>query len=495
MSTHLVWFKRDLRVYDHEPLRVASEKGKVLCLYIVEPEAWTQSDASARQWAFVKESLQALNTDLTGRGGQLFIRVGEAVQVLQSLSHTHRFDVIHSHQETGNFWSYARDQRVMQFCREQNIPWAEYTQNGVVRGLKNRNRWSRIWHQRMSRPLLPPPAKLESVAATAPPAFPSDKELGIDGVGCPDRQPGGRQAGEQILQSFLTQRARDYRFSISSPLKSYTDGSRLSAHLAWGTLSLKEVYQATVAQIGRLSVKQSTNALAQSLQSFESRLHWRCHFIQKLEDQPDLEQREMHPAFSGLRNPDPIRFEAWHTGCTGIPMVDACMRALTHWGWINFRMRAMLMAFASYHLWLDWRVTGAHLARMFTDYEPGIHWPQVQMQSGTTGINTNRIYNPVKQGYDQDPQGRFVRQWLPELNGVPDAFVHEPWKWPKAATVLGKHYPYPIVDHVKAAQHAKKRMQQAKQTPGFRAAAQQINHKHGSRKPPGSLQKDWLASR
>ncbi|MFX9104969.1 FAD-binding domain-containing protein, partial [Acinetobacter baumannii] len=89
----------------------------------------------------------------------------------------------------------------------------------------------------------------------------------------------------------------------------------------------------------------------------------------------------------------------------------------------------------SYHLWLPWRETGLHLARRFVDYEPGIHWPQVQMQSGTTGINTMRIYNPVKQAYDQDPLGRFVRAYLPELACVPDAFIHEPWRWEHAATL------------------------------------------------------------
>ena len=95
------------------------------------------------------------------------------------------------------------------------------------------------------------------------------------------------------------------------------------------------------------------------------------------------------------------------------------MRALRHHGWINFRMRAMLMSVASYQLWLPWRQSGEALARLFVDYEPGIHWNQCQMQSGTSGINTVRIYNPIKQGLDHDPEGRFIRQWLPELRDVP----------------------------------------------------------------------------
>ena len=117
------------------------------------------------------------------------------------------------------------------------------------------------------------------------------------------------------------------------------------------------------------------------------------------------------------------------------------MRYLDHGGWLNFRMRAMLVAVASYHLWLDWRDTGPHLARMFTDYEPGIHWPQMQMQSGTTGMNTVRIYNPVKQGTDQDPGGVFTRRWVPELAEIPDAFLQAPWGWEGAGRILGKRYP------------------------------------------------------
>ena len=142
-------------------------------------------------------------------------------------------------------------------------------------------------------------------------------------------------------------------------------------------------------------------------------------------------------------------------------------------------MRAMLMSFASYHLWLPWRETGLFLARRFVDYEPGIHWPQVQMQSGTTGINTMRVYNPVKQGYDQDPKGRFVRRFLPELAAVPDAFLHEPWLWPGAAQ-LG--YPAPIVDHIAAGRAARAALSAVRKGADHRAEARKIVKKHASRK-------------
>ena len=133
-------------------------------------------------------------------------------------------------------------------------------------------------------------------------------------------------------------------------------------------------------------------------------------------------------------------FEAWKSGMTGYPMVDACMRALTATGWLNFRMRAMVMSFASYHLWLHWRKPALHLANLFTDYEPGIHYSQVQMQSGTTGINSIRIYNPIKQGVDHDPDGVFIRRWIPELR---DCSLY-PYAVQAASQMNG--YPMPIVD-------------------------------------------------
>jgi deoxyribodipyrimidine photo-lyase len=151
-------------------------------------------------------------------------------------------------------------------------------------------------------------------------------------------------------------------------------------------------------------------------------------------------------------------------------------------------MRAMLMSVASYHLWLPWRESGLHLARLFVDYEPGIHWSQCQMQSGTTGINTIRIYNPIKQGQDHDPNGDFIRQWLPELGKVSVVHLHEPWLMTpaiqeKAGCLLGFHYPLPIVDPVAAARQAREKIWAQRQERGFKELAKGIQEKHGSRQP------------
>jgi deoxyribodipyrimidine photo-lyase len=137
------------------------------------------------------------------------------------------------------------------------------------------------------------------------------------------------------------------------------------------------------------------------------------------------------------------------------------------------------MSFASYDLWLPWRATGLCLARKFIDYEPGIHWSQVQMQSGTTGINTIRIYNPIKQSLDQDPKGIFIRAFVPELDAVPDAFIHNPWLWPGAEN---QNYPPPIVNHTKATRAARDAIAVIRKSASHQQTVKTILEKHASRK-------------
>jgi deoxyribodipyrimidine photo-lyase len=477
-AVQVVLFKRDLRVHDHGPLREAARRGPVLPLAVVEPAFWAQPDASARQWAFYAESLRELQLELERLGAPLLLRVGELVPVLAALAERVAIAALWSHEETGNGWTYARDRALAAWCRERGIPWHEHPRDGVVRRLKTRDGWARRWEERLGQAPLTPPLRLRPlpdlpVALLPPGGLPTAADLALAPDPCPGRQRGGRQAGLALLDSFLAERCRGYVKGLSSPLTAGLCCSRLSAHLAFGTLSLREVVWASRRRGGP--------------KAFEERLHWHCHFIQKLESEPELEFRDAHPAYAGLRQTDGERLAAWEEGRTGLPFVDACMRALKAEGWINFRMRALLMAVASHHLWIHWRDSGLVLARRFVDYEPGIHWNQCQMQAGTTGINIVRIYNPVKQGLDHDPAGTYVRRWVPELAGVPLAHLHTPWTMTPmdqraAGCLLGEHYPAPVVDHLEAARLARERVWGVRRGAGFRERAAAIQERHGSRR-------------
>ena len=479
----VVWFKRDLRVQDHRPLAEAAQRGPVLPLYVVEPALWAEPDMSARQWAFIAESLDALRADLARLGQPLVIRQGEMPGVLADLHAAVGVSALWSHEETGNGWTYDRDRRVAAWCRDAGIAWHERRNHGVIRKLGSRNGWAKQWDAFMAEAITPAPplAPLDVDAG----AIPTARDIGLPPDPCPGRQTGGRTAALACRDSFLHERGETYRKDMSSPLAGARACSRLSPHLAWGTLSMREAAQATWARQRELKAQPGrTGGWRPAMSSFTGRLHWHCHFMQKLEDEPRLEFENLHRAYDGLRpaEPDAARLAAWENGETGLPFLDACMRCLRQTGWLNFRMRAMVMATASYHLWLDWRAPGLSLARMFTDYEPGIHWSQTQMQSGTTGINTVRIYNPVKQGKDQDPDGVFTRRWIPELADIPDRHLQEPWKADNADAVLGRAYPRPIVDHLEAAREARDQVWAVRRGGAYRSAAQDIQAKHGSRK-------------
>lgn len=505
MGIQLVWWKRDLRVEDHGPFAAAAAAGPVLALYVVEPSFWAQPEMDQAQARFVTESLRELDRALRARGARFVVRTGELPEVLERLQQELRgvggIAKLWSHQECGGAVSYARDLRVKRWCRDRGIPWEEQAQDGVVRRLASRDGWAALWERRMSQTRVATPRELRDVRALLPRfavgKLPSAEVLVPRATTIDEAQPGGTRAAEALLTSFLAQRGVGYRADMSSPLSAWEGCSRLSPHLAWGTLSLRTIYQATRArqdELKALSRAERDPRWLPSLRSFEARLRWHCHFLQKLEDEPALEHRNLHRAYDGLREEqidhDPVlreRFAAWREGRTGYPMVDAVMRCLAQTGWVNFRMRAMVMSFASYHLWLHWRPTALFLATRFVDFEPGIHYAQAQMQSGTTGMNTVRIYSPAKQVRDQDPQGTFVKRWVPELAGVPAEHLPNPERLSLdqqhlAGCVIGRDYPAPIVDHDRAVREAKQRIFAVRRTSEARAEAQRIVEKHGSRK-------------
>lgn len=491
---HLVWFKRDLRIEDHEALATASAGGECVLLYVYEPDYYAMAEFDPSHHRFIDESLAELEAAIASRGGRLTYRVGAMPEVLEALAADVTIESLHSHEETGNAITFARDRRVRAWCRARGIAWHEYAQTGVIRRLSSRDGWAKRWEGRMLRPVVAAPQRI-AVAPLAHERRRTLAELGIADRVKPEALRGGESLANAMLESFLAERGVDYRKGMSSPLSAWESCSRLSPYLAYGAISLKRVYQATLARERELRARKTAGEAIDarwlgSLRSFSGRLHWHCHFMQKLEDQPSLEFENQARAYDGLRENafDAARYDAWKAGMTGYPMIDACMRALHRGGWINFRMRAMLMSFASYHLWLHWRPTAVYLGSQFLDFEAGIHYPQSQMQSGTTGINTLRIYSPTKQVLDHDPSGIFIRRYIPELARVPAEFVAEPHAMPPivAASIgfrPGIDYPAPIVEHKLAVAFAKERVYGIRRGAAAKSEAQAVYEKHGSRKP------------
>ena len=484
----ILWFKKNLRISDNSALHKASEEQKIAAIYINDPDIINGDDFSSYHLDFIKESLLELEIIFKKNKSSLNVYNDKAINVLKKINETFTIRKIITHYETGNWVTFCRDKIITNYCKTNGIELLEYQSNGVVRNLSDRDGWSHLWNKEMIKDQIATPDVSGFLHLKAQSVHESFEKIKIEKKKYNKIFFGGESHALKTLNSFLNDRGNYYSKEMSSPITAHKSCSRLSSYLAYGNISIKKVYQETKKRQTYLRENKIRTGWLKSLSSFSSRLRWHCHFIQKLEMQPNLEFTNMVRVYDGIReSPNSEAFINWTKGTTGFPMIDACMRFLKYNGWINFRMRAMLVSFASYNLWIDWRVTSKYLSKYFIDYEPGIHYNQFQMQSGVTGMNAIRIYNPIKQQKDHDPEAKFVRTWVPELKNVPLEYIQYPHllsekMQKKTGCLIDVHYPSPIVDLKISTLKAKKTIYGIRATQKAKFESKKAFIKHGSRR-------------
>jgi deoxyribodipyrimidine photo-lyase len=444
---HVVWFKRDLRLQDNEAIKNALASNKrVLFLYVFENSLIDDPHYDERHWNFIKQSILDLNADLKKYNTQVLCVQTEVVNAFNQIFNSYKVDTVFSHQETGLLITYNRDKEFTRYCRNNSVKWEENNNNGVLRGLLDREDWFDKWDDYMYE------AQIKN-------QFNADKFISIEEIIQLEKyfqppsletpkhkyfQRGGTKTAWRYADTFFDKRHEKYMFNISKPALARESCSRLSPYIAWGNVSIRQIFQE--------ALKNKTTANKRHLGAFISRLRWQAHFIQKFEMEHTMENASINKGYHKLKKSISKEYQkAWEEGNTGFPLIDACMRCLKETGYLNFRMRAMLVSFFTHILWQPWQASSQHLSKLFLDFEPGIHFPQLQMNAGETGINILRIYNPIKNSIEHDEDGSFIKKWVPELTDLATPFIHEPYLMTPLDQQfnnfeLGVDYPHPIVD-------------------------------------------------
>ncbi len=442
----VVWFRRDLRVDDHPALAGAADRGPVVCVWIADPVLLGRRHhrAPARR-AFLRAGLDALDAELRDRGGSLVTRTGDPARVLPDIAAQAGADAVAWTREISPYGR-ARDARVVGALTARGVDVLEYEGDLVARledipgpagtGYQVFAPFFRVWSVIAVSRHLPAPRALDG------PILGSDG-LAVLGTGA-SLLPAGPAAARAALVSFLRDGHAD-RYETARDRPALDGTSRLSAYLRFG--------MCTDAQIGR--ALGLPGELSRGRAAFWRQIAWREFYHHHLARHP-------HVARQALRGPlrdiawsnDAASLATWRAGKTGYPLVDAGMRQLAGEGWMHNRVRMVAASFLVKDLLVDWRRGETVFMQGLIDGDPANNnggW-QWTAGTGTDAAPYYRVVNPVLQGRKFDPEGTYIRRWVPELRAVPRRFIHEPWRMDDdaqraAGCIIGADYPAPIVDH------------------------------------------------
>ena len=451
MPPTLVWYRRDLRTQDHEPLAKACSRGSVIPVFVLDDALLFHPETAVARVEFLLYSLRALDARLRELGGRLLIERGQPEQVLPRLAQRHGCRQVLAHTDSERLVGRVRDARVGRALQDNGVSLEWIEPAGASAELQPYNAWNRQWHGAMAAAPVPEPQRVVVPEQVPDTPVPDLRELGLFSDGKPIPEAGTAAALQRLDRFLEGPDARTYYWELSYPSAKVTSG--LSPYLKFGVVSPRQCLQRLTAA-GQRAREQADRSRLRSIQQLFSRLRWGCSIHQRFRYLPQLELRSLWNAFDDntpLTAEQTELYEAWKEGRTGFPIVDAaahCLRGGGGWLELNFRSRAIYASFLSNLCGIDWRYGALHFMRHLIDGDCPIDHYQWAMQAGATYRGTKawtRIYHPGQVAVNRcDPHGLFIRRWLPQLERLTNDQLGEP---PALAD-----YPAPVLNYEQARQ-------------------------------------------
>lgn len=440
MNRVAVWHRNDLRVEDNIALYRASKNGSMSPIFIFDDAFYNSGIVSDSRIEFMHESLDQLDNKYSDMGLSISYFRGDPTKIVDDLISENLIDSLYFNASVTDGYSLERDKKLQKRDKVKC-----FTDDAIVRTGESRENWRQQAEEYFESDTVPTPSNPESFNLDSNSSISKIESIHNVDSNMERRHFGGCEEAKDTLSEFVDN-ISEYVGGISSPIKAEERTSQLSPYIKFGCISPRKCY--------KYSKDKAEDDRATDM--FTSRLFWNQHFKQKLQDNPDLRQYAVNPVFRGINRDShsPELHKKWKNGRTGYPMVDASMRSLKQTGWINFRMRAMCSSFYTFILRCWWKKGADWFYKKLVDADPAINYAQWQMQSGLVGVHPLRIYNPRKQVRDNDPNGEFIKKYVPELRDFPAEFLDRPEKSPlsvqeKCGVEIGKDYPYPVVEFEK----------------------------------------------